>query len=100
MDQHGKEEVRKELCPDCDRPPWCLRDAVIAGNAFTPDSGCAEGICRQDDPALFILNTPCPPEWGLADFGAPDAARLALESRAVPNIIFDPDEGTTYLRMY
>jgi len=47
-------------------------------------------------PALFILNTPCPPEWGLADFGAPDAARLALESRAVPNIVFDPDKGTTF----
>jgi pyruvate-ferredoxin/flavodoxin oxidoreductase len=47
-------------------------------------------------PALFILNTPCPPEWGLSDFGAPDAARLALESRAVPNIVFDPDAGTTF----
>ena len=47
-------------------------------------------------PSLFILNTPCPPEWGIADFGAPDAARLALESRAVPNIVFNPDEGTTF----
>jgi len=47
-------------------------------------------------PALFIFNTPCPPEWGIADDAAPDAARLALESRAVPNIVFDPDEGTTF----
>jgi len=47
-------------------------------------------------PALFIFNTPCPPEWGIADDAAPDAARLALESRAVPNIVFNPDEGTTY----
>ena len=47
-------------------------------------------------PALFIFNTPCPPEWGIADDGAPDAAKLALESRAVPNIVFNPDEGTTF----
>jgi len=47
-------------------------------------------------PALFIFNTPCPPEWGIADDAAPDAAQLALESRAVPNIVYDPDEGTTF----
>ena len=51
---------------------------------------------QQRRPALFILNTPCPPEWGLADFGAPDAAKLALESRAVPNIVYNPEDGTTF----
>ena len=47
-------------------------------------------------PALFILNAPCPREWGIAQDSAPEAARLALESRAVPNIVFDPDRGKTW----
>jgi len=47
-------------------------------------------------PSIFIFNSPCPPEWGIAEDSSPDAARLALESRAVPNIVFDPDRGTTF----
>ena len=47
-------------------------------------------------PALFILNAPCPREWGIAQDSAPEAARLALESRAVPNLVFDPGQGTTF----
>jgi pyruvate-ferredoxin/flavodoxin oxidoreductase len=47
-------------------------------------------------PAVFILNAPCPREWGIAQDSAPEAARLALESRAVPNIVFDPDRGATF----
>jgi pyruvate-ferredoxin/flavodoxin oxidoreductase len=47
-------------------------------------------------PAIFILNSPCPREWGIAQDSAPEAARLALESRAVPNLVFDPDQGTTF----
>jgi pyruvate-ferredoxin/flavodoxin oxidoreductase len=45
---------------------------------------------------VFILNAPCPREWGIAQDSAPEAARLALESRAVPNIVFDPDSGSTF----
>ncbi len=47
-------------------------------------------------PALFILNAPCPREWGIAQDSAPEAARLALESRAMPNLVFDPEQGTTF----
>ncbi|MDH3788285.1 MAG: 2-oxoacid:acceptor oxidoreductase family protein [Xanthomonadales bacterium] len=47
-------------------------------------------------PALFILNAPCPREWGIAQDSAPEAARLALESRAVPNLVFDPGAGMTF----
>ena len=47
-------------------------------------------------PAVFILNAPCPREWGIAQDSAPEAARLALESRAVPNLVFDPDRGSTF----
>ena len=51
---------------------------------------------QQRRPALFILNAPCPREWGIAPDSAPEAARLALESRAVPNVVFDPEQGTTF----
>jgi len=95
MGHHGKEEVRKELSLIA----IAHRGVFVMQSSQATPSHLIQGVLKglqARRPALFILNTPCPPEWGLADFGAPDAARLALESRAVPNIIFDPDEGTTF----
>ncbi|MCP4047201.1 MAG: pyruvate ferredoxin oxidoreductase, partial [Gammaproteobacteria bacterium] len=95
MDQHGKEEVRKELALIA----MAHRGVFVMQSSQATPSHLIQNVLKglqARRPALFILNTPCPPEWGLADFGAPDAARLALESRAVPNIVFDPDEGTTF----
>jgi len=95
MEHHGKEEVRKELALIA----IAHRGVFVMQSSQATPSHLIQGVLKglqARRPALFILNTPCPPEWGLADFGAPDAARLALESRAVPNIIFDPDQGTTF----
>jgi pyruvate-ferredoxin/flavodoxin oxidoreductase len=44
---------------------------------------------------VFNIYTPCPVEHGLADEMAPNAARFALESRAFPFLIYDPDQGPT-----
>jgi len=95
MDHHGKEETRKELALIA----MAHRGVFVMQSSQATPSHLIQNVLRGLQvrrPALFILNTPCPPEWGLADFGAPDAAKLALESRAVPNIVFDPDRGTTF----
>ncbi len=95
MEHHGKEEVRKELALIA----IAHRGVFVMQSSQATPSHLIQNVLKglqARRPALFILNTPCPPEWGLADFGAPDAARLALESRAVPNIVFDPDRGTTF----
>ena len=89
------EEVRKELALIA----IAHRGVFVMQSSQATPSHLIQNVLKglqARRPALFILNTPCPPEWGIADFGAPDAARLALESRAVPNIVFDPDEGTTF----
>lgn len=95
MEHHGKEEVRKELSLIA----MAHRGVFVMQSSQATPSHLIQNVLKglqARRPALFILNTPCPPEWGLADFGAPEAARLALESRAVPNIVFDPDLGTTF----
>ncbi len=95
MEHHGKEEVRKELALIA----IAHRGVFVMQSSQATPSHLIQNVLKglqARRPALFILNTPCPPEWGIADFGAPDAARLALESRAVPNIVFDPDEGITF----
>ncbi len=95
MEHHGKEETRKELALIA----MAHRGVFVMQSSQATPSHLIQNVLKglqARRPALFILNTPCPPEWGLADFGAPDAARLALESRAVPNIVFDPDAGTTF----
>jgi len=95
MDQHGKEEVRKELALIA----IAHRGVFVMQSSQATPAHLIQNVLKglqARRPALFILNTPCPPEWGLADFGAPDAARLALESRAVPNIVYDPEGGTTF----
>lgn len=90
--QHGKEEQRKELA----------LLAIAHRGAFVMQSsqGAPTHLLRSvlkglnsRRPAIFILNTPCPVEWGIADDAGPEAARMALESRAVPHLVYDPDGG-------
>jgi pyruvate-ferredoxin/flavodoxin oxidoreductase len=94
-DQRGKEEVRKELALIA----MAHRGVFVMQSSQATPAHLIQNVLKglqARRPAVFIMNTPCPPEWGIADFGAPDAAKLALESRAVPNIVFDPDQGTTF----
>ena len=94
-DGHARQEGRKELALIA----MAHRGAfVMQSSQATPShlfGNLLQGL-QQRRPALFILNAPCPREWGIAQDSAPEAARLALESRAVPNIVFDPERGTTF----
>lgn len=94
-EHHGKEEVRKEL----GLIAMAHRGVFVMQSSQATPSHLIQNILKglqARRPAVFILNTPCPPEWGIADFAAPDAARLALESRSMLNMVFDPDQGTTF----
>jgi len=94
-DQKGKEEVRKELS----LISMAHRGAFVMQSSLATPSHLFKNLLRGLQvrrPSIFILNSPCPREWGIAQDSAPEAARLALESRAVPNLVFDPDQGTTF----
>ena len=94
-DHRGKEEVRKELA----LISMAHRGAFVLQSSQATPSHLFNNVLRGLQirrPSIFIFNSPCPPEWGIAEDRSPDAARLALESRAVPNIVFDPDQGTTF----
>jgi len=94
-DVRSKQEGRKELALIA----MAHRGAFVMQSSQATPSHLFEGLLKglqQRRPALFILNAPCPREWGLAQDSAPEAARLALESRAVPNLLFNPEKGTTF----
>ena len=94
-EQRHKDEVRKELALIAMAHRGVF---VMQSSQATPShlfGNLLKGL-QQRRPALFILNAPCPREWGIAQDSAPEAARLALESRAVPNLVFDPEAGTTF----
>ncbi len=93
--QKGKKEVRKELA----LISMAHRGAFVMQSSLATPSHLFKNLLRGLEvrrPAIFILNSPCPREWGIAQDSAPEAAKLALESRAVPNLVFDPDQGTTF----
>jgi pyruvate-ferredoxin/flavodoxin oxidoreductase len=93
-DQHGKEEVRKEmgLIAMAHRGTYVLQSSQASPTHLL--GGVIKGL-QSRRPAVFILHCPCPPEHGLGDDQATQAARLSLESRAFPFIIYDPDGGET-----
>ncbi|MBT8056596.1 MAG: 2-oxoacid:acceptor oxidoreductase family protein [Gammaproteobacteria bacterium] len=92
---HAREEGRKELSLIA----MAHRGAFVMQSSQATPSHLFANLLRGLQvrrPALFILNAPCPREWGIAQDSAPEAALLALESRAVPNLVFDPEQGTTF----
>jgi pyruvate-ferredoxin/flavodoxin oxidoreductase len=46
-------------------------------------------------PAVINVYTPCQAEHGLPDSASAHAAKLALEGRAFPYLVYDPDAGAT-----
>jgi pyruvate-ferredoxin/flavodoxin oxidoreductase len=94
-ERKGKEEYRKELA----LISMAHRGTYVMQSSQATPSHLFKHLLRGLQvrrPAVFILNAPCPREWGIAQDSAPEAARLALESRAVPNIVFDPDRGGNF----
>jgi pyruvate-ferredoxin/flavodoxin oxidoreductase len=90
--QHGKEETRKELALIA----LAHRGAFVLQSSQASASHMIGGVIQAlHSPRAAVINiyTPCPVEHGLSDEWAPNAARFALESRAFPFMIYDPDRG-------
>ncbi|UCC71956.1 MAG: 2-oxoacid:acceptor oxidoreductase family protein [Gemmatimonadota bacterium] len=94
-DQHGKVETRKEmgLIAMAHRGTYVLQSSQALPSHLL--AGVIKGL-NSRRPAVFILHCPCPPEHGLGDDQAQHAAKLTLESRAFPFLLYDPDAGRTW----
>ncbi|MDX1577592.1 MAG: thiamine pyrophosphate-dependent enzyme, partial [Gemmatimonadota bacterium] len=93
--QHGKQEIRKELALIA----MAHRGAYVLQSSQALPSHLMAGVLKglqSRHPAVFNIYTPCPVEHGLADDWSPHAAKLALESRAFPLLVFDPDGGPSF----
>jgi pyruvate-ferredoxin/flavodoxin oxidoreductase len=90
--QRGKEETRKELA----LLAMAHRNVFVLQSSQAAPSHLLGGVLRglqSRYPAVLSLHCPCPPEHGLGDERAPEAARLTLESRAFPLLVYDPAAG-------
>jgi pyruvate/2-oxoacid:ferredoxin oxidoreductase beta subunit/Pyruvate/2-oxoacid:ferredoxin oxidoreductase delta subunit len=90
----GKQERRKEIA----------QIAMMHPRTYVAQTTCAHvnhfyksvlGALEFDGPAIIACYTTCQPEHGVADNMAGEQARLAVDSRAFPLLIFDPRKGGT-----
>ncbi len=90
----GKQERRKEIA----------QIAMMHPRTFVAQTTCAHvnhfyrcvlDALEFDGPALVCCYTTCQPEHGVADNMATDQARLAVDTRAFPLLIYDPRKGET-----
>ena len=90
----GKQERRKEIA----------QIAMMHPRTFVAQTTCAHvnhfykavlGALEFDGPAIICCYTTCQPEHGVADNMAGEQARLAVDSRAFPILIYDPRKGDT-----
>lgn len=90
----GKMERRKEIA----------QIAMMHPRTFVAQTTCAHtnhfyravlDALEFDGPALICCYTTCQPEHGVADNMATDQARLAVDTRAFPLLIYDPRKGDT-----
>jgi len=99
MSQHGKkyggkQERRKEIA----------QIAMMHPRTFVAQTTCAHvnhfyrsviEAMEFDGPALICCFTTCQPEHGVADNMATDQARLSVDTRAFPLILYNPLKGDT-----
>ncbi|HEX9730721.1 MAG TPA: 2-oxoacid:acceptor oxidoreductase family protein [Thermoanaerobaculia bacterium] len=93
--RHGKEENRKEMALIA----MAHRGAYVLQSSQALPSHLIGGVLRglsSRRPAIFNLYSPCQAEHGLPDSGSARAAKLAVESRAFPYMVYDPDRGATF----
>jgi len=90
----GKQELRKEIA----------QIAMMHPRTFVAQTTCAHvnhfyksvlQAMEFDGPSLINVFTTCQPEHGVADNMAMDQARMAVDTRAFPLLIHDPDKGDT-----
>ena len=88
----GKQERRKEIA----------QIAMMHPRTFVAQTTCAHtnhfykavlSALEFDGPAIINCYTTCQPEHGVADNMASDQARLAVDTRAFPLVMFDPRQG-------
>jgi pyruvate ferredoxin oxidoreductase beta subunit len=88
----GKQERRKEIA----------QIAMMHPRTYVAQTTCAHinhfykavlGALEFDGPAIVVCYTTCQPEHGVADNMAGEQARLAVDSRAFPLLVFDPRKG-------
>ncbi len=92
--KQGKSEIRKEigLIGMGHRSTFLLQSGLASSSHLI--EGVIKGL-KSRRPALFNLYCTCQPEQGVADDGSTKQAKLALESRAYPYFVYDPDLGDT-----
>ncbi|MFP6666521.1 MAG: thiamine pyrophosphate-dependent enzyme [Pirellulales bacterium] len=88
----GKQERRKEIAQIAIMHPRTM--VVQTTHAHT--NHFYKSVIRAlefDGPAIISCYTTCQPEHGVADNMATDQARLAVDTRAFPLLVYDPDKG-------
>jgi pyruvate ferredoxin oxidoreductase beta subunit len=90
----GKQERRKEIAQIAMMHPrtYVAQTTCIHINHFYKS---IIGALEFDGPAIVVCYTTCQPEHGVADNMAGEQARLAVDTRAFPLLIFDPRKGDT-----
>ena len=99
MSVHGKTDGRQAGAAEGDRPDCDDASADVRRpddlRPHQPFLRCVLEAIEFDGPALISCYTTCQPEHGVADNMATDQARLAVDTRAFPLIIYDPRKGDT-----
>jgi len=88
----GKQERRKELATICMMHP----ETFVAQTTAAHINHFYKAIMAANEfkgPAVINVFTTCQPEHGVADNMAGAQARLAVDSRAFPLLVYDPRKG-------
>jgi pyruvate/2-oxoacid:ferredoxin oxidoreductase beta subunit len=90
----GKQERRKEIAQIAMMHPrtYVAQTTAAHVNHFYKS---VLGALEFDGPAIISCYTTCQPEHGVADNMAGEQARLAVDTRAFPLMIYDPRAGDT-----
>ena len=90
----GKQEARKEIAQIAMMHPrtFVAQTTHAHTNHFYK---CVLRAMEFDGPSLVNCYTTCQPEHGVADNMAADQARMAVDTRAFPLLVHDPDKGDT-----
>jgi pyruvate-ferredoxin/flavodoxin oxidoreductase len=93
--EHGKREIRKEISVIgmAHRSAYVMQGSV--SNVTHLLEGFIDGL-NSRRPALFNIYAVCPPEHGVGDNSAVAQSKMAVESRAFPLFVYDPDRGQTF----
>jgi pyruvate/2-oxoacid:ferredoxin oxidoreductase beta subunit/NAD-dependent dihydropyrimidine dehydrogenase PreA subunit len=89
---HGKRERRKELAQICLMHP----DVYVAQTTASQINHFYKAVMEANEyrgPAVINVYTTCQPEHGVPDCMSSRQAKMAVESRAFPIFIYDPQKG-------